>query len=116
MGRTARNCSKRHGAQFVLEFDEQGYLPEALCNYLLRLGWGHGDVECWAARKRSGCSTSRRRPRPGRMDYAKLNYLNGVYIRKADDERLAREVMQRLARHPGPTLDDASSAGRASAG
>ena len=39
-GADGAKLSKRHGAQFVLEFREQGYLPEALCNYLLRLGWG----------------------------------------------------------------------------
>ena len=44
-GPDGAKLSKRHGAQFVLEFREQGYLPEALCNYLLRLGWSHGDVE-----------------------------------------------------------------------
>ncbi len=44
-GADGAKLSKRHGAVSVLEFREQGYLPEALCNYLLRLGWGHGDVE-----------------------------------------------------------------------
>ena len=44
-GADGAKLSKRHGAVSVLEFREQGYLPEALCNYLLRLGWGHGDAE-----------------------------------------------------------------------
>jgi len=44
-GPDGAKLSKRHGAQFALEFRELGYLPEALCNYLLRLGWAHGDVE-----------------------------------------------------------------------
>ena len=44
-GPDGTKLSKRHGAQFALEFREQGYLPEALANYLLRLGWGHGDLE-----------------------------------------------------------------------
>ena len=44
-GADGAKLSKRHGAVSVLEFREQGFLPEALCNYLLRLGWGHGDVE-----------------------------------------------------------------------
>jgi glutamyl-tRNA synthetase len=44
-GADGAKLSKRHGAVSMLEFREQGYLPEALCNYLLRLGWGHGDLE-----------------------------------------------------------------------
>ncbi len=97
-GPDGTKLSKRHGAQFVMEFDQQGYLPEALCNYLLRLGWGHGDVEVLDRDElirlfdMDGVGRA-----PGRMDYAKLNYLNGVYIRHADDERLTREVLRRLA-------------------
>ena len=44
-GADGAKLSKRHGAQFALEFRDQGFLPEALCNYLLRLGWSHGDLE-----------------------------------------------------------------------
>jgi glutamyl-tRNA synthetase len=97
-GADGTKLSKRHGAQFVLEFDEQGYLPEALCNFLLRLGWGHGDVEVLDRDESirlfdlDGVGRA-----PGRMDYAKLMYLNGVYIRQADDERLTRDVLRRLA-------------------
>ncbi|HLJ06853.1 MAG TPA: glutamate--tRNA ligase [Acetobacteraceae bacterium] len=98
-GPDGTKLSKRHGAQFVLEFDEQGYLPEALNNFLLRLGWGHGDVEVLdreeAIRLFDLDGVGRA---PGRMDYAKLSFLNGVYIRHADDERLTREVLRRLAR------------------
>ena len=97
-GPDGTKLSKRHGAQFVLEFDEQGYLPEALNNFLLRLGWGHGDVEVLdreeAIRLFDLDGVGRA---PGRMDYAKLSYLNGVYIRQADDERLTRDVLRRLA-------------------
>jgi glutamyl-tRNA synthetase len=110
-GPDGAKLSKRHGAQFALEFREQGYLPEALCNYLLRLGWGHGDVEVLdreeAIRLFDLDGVGRA---PSRMDYAKLNYLNGVYIRQADDERLTRDVIQRLASRPGLVLDDASVA------
>jgi glutamyl-tRNA synthetase len=98
-GADGAKLSKRHGAVGVMEFHEQGYLPEALCNYLLRLGWGHGDEEI-VPRDRAielfdlkdvGRAASR-------MDYAKLNHLNGVYLRQADDERLAEEVLRRLAK------------------
>jgi glutamyl-tRNA synthetase len=109
-GPDGAKLSKRHGAQFALEFREQGYLPEALCNYLLRLGWGHGDIEVLdrddAIRLFDLSGVGRA---PSRMDYAKLNYLNGVHIRRTDDERLLREVMQRLAQQPGLVLDDAAA-------
>ncbi|GGG22845.1 glutamate--tRNA ligase 2 [Caldovatus sediminis] len=98
-GPDGTKLSKRHGAVSVLEFREQGYLPEAMCNYLLRLGWGHGDEEV-VPRERAirifdladiGRS-------PSRMDYAKLTHLNGIYLRQADDDRLVREVLERFAK------------------
>src|SRR5690242_10203956 len=97
-GADGAKLSKRHGAVSALEFREEGYLPEALCNYLLRLGWGHGDAEvidrAEAVRLFDLDGVGRA---PSRMDYAKLTNLNGIYIRHADDDRLTREVLQRLA-------------------
>ena len=97
-GADGAKLSKRHGAVSVLEFREQGYLPEALCNYLLRLGWGHGDVEVLdrdeAIRLFDLDGVGRA---PSRMDYAKLTNLDGIYIRQADDDRLTKEVLDRLA-------------------
>ena len=97
-GPDGTKLSKRHGAQFVMEFHAQGYLPEALGNFLLRLGWGHGDVEVLdrdeAIRLFDLDGVGRA---PGRMDYARLAHLNGIYIRQADDERLTQEVLERLA-------------------
>jgi glutamyl-tRNA synthetase len=104
-GPDGAKLSKRHGAQFALEFREQGYLPEALCNYLLRLGWAHGDVEVLDRAEAirlfdlSGVGRA-----PSRMDYAKLLHLNGVYIRRADDDALTRDVLRRLAHRPGLAL------------
>ncbi|MFN3448584.1 MAG: glutamate--tRNA ligase [Roseococcus sp.] len=98
-GADGAKLSKRHGAVSVLEFREQGYLPEALCNYLLRLGWGHGDEEIIPRERAekifdlSGVGRA-----PSRMDYAKLAHLNGVYLRRADPDALLPEVMRRLAR------------------
>ncbi|MDP3419220.1 glutamate--tRNA ligase [Falsiroseomonas sp.] len=98
-GADGAKLSKRHGAVGALEFAEQGFLPEALCNYLLRLGWGHGDEEI-VPRDRAielfdlkdvGRAASR-------MDYAKLTHLNGVYIRAAEDDRLVRDVLMRFAK------------------
>ena len=97
-GADGAKLSKRHGAVSVTEFREQGFLPEALCNYLLRLGWGHGDDEILSREQAialfdfGGVGHA-----PSRMDYAKLTFLNGVWLRQADDERLTREVLHRLA-------------------
>ena len=97
-GADGAKLSKRHGAVSVLEFREQGFLPEAVCNYLLRLGWGHGDEEVIdrenAIRLFDIDAVGRA---ASRMDYAKLTHLNGIYLRAADDTRLTDEVMTRLA-------------------
>ncbi len=82
--------SKRKGAASVEEYRDMGYLPEALCNYLLRLGWGHGDDEIISREQAiewfdlDGIVKS-----PARWDYNKLNFLNAHYIKLADNERLA---------------------------
>ncbi|MDE2198828.1 MAG: glutamate--tRNA ligase [Rhodospirillales bacterium] len=105
-GADGAKLSKRHGAQSVTEFRDQGFLPEALCNYLLRLGWAHGDAEILSRDEAialfdlDGVGRS-----PGRMDYTRLTQLNGVWIRRADDDRLTAETMQRLAGHPALVLD-----------
>jgi glutamyl-tRNA synthetase len=97
-GPDGAKLSKRHGALGVDAYrDELGFLPEAVSNYLLRLGWGHGDDEIisreqaieWFDLDHVGKS-------PSRFDFKKLENLNGHYIREADDERLAGLVAQRL--------------------
>lgn len=98
--------SKRHGALGVDAYRDMGYLPEALRNYLLRLGWSHGDDEIisteqaveWFDLDKVGQSAAR-------FDYAKLESLNGHYIREADDRRLTDLVVERLACDPALTLD-----------
>jgi glutamyl-tRNA synthetase len=104
-GADGAKLSKRHGAQFALEFRDQGFLPEALCNYLMRLGWSHGDLEivgrAEAIRLFDIVDVNRG---ASRMDYAKLINLNGIYIRQAGDDRLTREVLERLAHRPGLCL------------
>ncbi|MBW4092940.1 MAG: glutamate--tRNA ligase [Proteobacteria bacterium] len=98
-GADGAKLSKRHGAVSVLEFREQGYLPEAVCNYLLRLGWGHGDTEVIGRDAAIGLFDLAGVGRAAsRMDYAKLTHLNGIYLRAADDDRLAHDVQERLAR------------------
>ena len=107
-GADGAKLSKRHGAVSVLEFRHQGFLPEALCNYLLRLGWGHGDTEIISREEAvklfdlGGVGRA-----ASRMDYAKLTHLNGVYLRAADDERLTEEVLAHLSDRPGLVLSQA---------
>jgi len=106
-GPDGAKLSKRHGAQSVVEFRDLGYLPEALCNYLLRLGWGHGDAEILSRDEQiklfdiDGIGRS-----PSRMDYKKLDHLNGVWLRQADDQRLTDDVLARLTGRDGITVDD----------
>jgi glutamyl-tRNA synthetase len=97
-GADGAKLSKRHGALGVDAYrDEMGILPEALFNYLLRLGWGHGDDEFisreqaveWFDIADVGKS-------PARFDLAKLLNLNGHYLREADDARLAALVAGKL--------------------
>jgi glutamyl-tRNA synthetase len=97
-GADGAKLSKRHGALGVDAYrDELGVLPEALNNYLLRLGWGHGDEEIISRERAtevfdlSGVGRS-----PSRFDTKKLMNLNGHYIREADDARLTDLVAQRL--------------------
>ena len=110
-GADGTKLSKRHGAQFALEFREQGFLPEALCNYLLRLGWSHGDLEIIgrdeAIRLFDIVDVNRG---PSRMDYAKLTNLNGIYIRHTDDDGLTRNVLERLAHRPDLSLGSHAAA------
>jgi len=97
-GADGAKLSKRHGALGVEAYrDELGFLPEAIGNYLLRLGWGHGDNEIisreqaieWFELSGVGRSASR-------FDFKKLENLNGHYIREADDDRLAALVGRRV--------------------
>ena len=96
-GADGAKLSKRHGAVSILEFREQGFLPEALCNYLLRLGWGHGDAEFLSREEQVQLFTLEGVGRAAsRMDYAKRTHLNGMWLRQADDARLVQDVVQRL--------------------
>ncbi|HEY6816903.1 MAG TPA: glutamate--tRNA ligase [Croceibacterium sp.] len=102
-GSDGAKMSKRHGATGVEAYrDELGVLPEALFNYLLRLGWGHGDQEEFTAAEAcevfdlAGVGKS-----PSRFDLKKLQNLNGHYIRLADDARLAQLAADRI----GPEAD-----------
>ena len=96
-GADGAKLSKRHGALGVEAYRDMGYLPEALRNYLLRLGWAHGDEEIISTEKAiewfslEGVGKS-----PSRFDFVKLENLNGHYLREADDARLVELVIAGL--------------------
>jgi glutamyl-tRNA synthetase len=108
-GPDGAKLSKRHGALGVDAYREMGYLPEAIRNYLLRLGWSHGDAEIistaqavqWFDIDAVGRAAAR-------FDFAKLDSLNGHYIRIADDARLVALIAPRLERALGFALDEAA--------
>ena len=103
--------SKRHGAVGVDAYRDLGYLPEAMCNYLIRLGWSHGDNEiisteqaiAWFDLDAVGRS-------PARFDFAKLDNLNGHYIRIAANERLSGLVAERIEKMLGKPLSESHRA------
>jgi len=89
-GPDGTKLSKRHGAQAVGEFAEMGYLPEAMRNYLAKLGWGHGDDEIFSDEQAIAWFDIKDVVgAPARLDWAKLNHLNNHYIRVAEPARLA---------------------------
>ena len=105
-GSDGAKLSKRHGALGVEAYrDEMGILPEALFNYLLRLGWGYGDKEVVSRQEAielfdlGGVGKS-----PARFDIKKLQNLNGLYIREADDARLAALAAERIGPQADPVL------------
>ena len=106
-GPDGAKLSKRHGALGVEAYRDMGYLPEALRNYLLRLGWSHGDEEIistgkaieWFDLDAVGRSAAR-------FDFTKLANLNGHYIREADDDRLVGFVRPRMEAALGKPLDE----------
>jgi glutamyl-tRNA synthetase len=97
-GPDGAKLSKRHGAEATDAYRAMGYLPEAMRNYLVRLGWSHGDDEIistgqlieWFDLDAVGRS-------PARFDFAKLADLNGHYIRKASEDELIRRLKELLA-------------------
>lgn len=107
-GPDGAKLSKRHGALGVDAYRDMGYLPEAMRNYLLRLGWGHGDDEIISTEQAvswfdlSGIGRS-----PSRFDFAKLDSLNGHYMRQADDARLVALIVPLIESALGITLDEA---------
>ncbi len=107
LGPDGAKMSKRHGAASVEEYRDMGYLPEAIRNYLLRLGWSHGDDEIisdaqaikWFNLKNIGKS-------PSRFDFDKLEHINAHYIKEADNNRLIKLAKPFLKERHGIELDE----------
>ncbi|MDF1719522.1 MAG: glutamate--tRNA ligase [Minwuia sp.] len=96
-GADGAKLSKRHGALGVDAYREMGYLPEAVLNYLARLGWSHGDEEIFSMAQAAewfGLDAVGRGA--SRFDFARLENLNGHYLREADNDRLTVLVAERL--------------------
>ena len=89
VGADGQRLSKRHGAVSVLEYRDQGFLPEAMRNYLLRLGWSHGDQEVFSTEEMIGLFDLGEVNRAASaFDLDKLKWLNQHYIKEADADRL----------------------------
>lgn len=106
LGPDGAKLSKRHGATSVEEYRDMGYLPEAMRNYLTRLGWAHGDDEIFSTEQAiewfdlPGIGQS-----AARFDFEKLNYINAHYIKEAASSRLL-ELMVPLFEKRGLTVSD----------
>ncbi|MFV3128778.1 glutamate--tRNA ligase [Niveispirillum sp. KHB5.9] len=106
-GPDGAKLSKRHGALGIEAYRDMGFLPETMRNYLLRLGWGHGDAEIistaqaieWFTLEGIGRS-------PSRLDFAKMENLNAHYIREADDARLVTLTAPFIEAKIGRPLSD----------
>jgi glutamyl-tRNA synthetase len=105
-GPDGAKLSKRHGALGIDAYRDMGFLPEALRNYLLRLGWGHGDDEIISTRQAiewfdlTGVGRS-----PARFDIAKLTSLNAHYLRETPDRELLAVVLPRIEASLGSKVD-----------
>ncbi|MEW6679051.1 MAG: glutamate--tRNA ligase [Pseudomonadota bacterium] len=98
LGQDGERLSKRHGAVSVTQYRDEGFLPEALLNYLARLGWGHGDDEKFsAAQFVEWFEVNQVNHAAARFDGAKLSWLNQQYLKEADNARLAELVRPFLA-------------------
>jgi len=107
LGDDGTKLSKRHGAVSVMQYDEDGYLPEAVINYLARLGWSHGDEEVFSVEQFcSWFDLDHITPSAAQFNTDKLNWLNQHYLKLADNERIAALVRTRLEAR-GATVSDA---------
>ncbi len=111
LGDDGQKLSKRHGAVNVMEYEANGYLPEAIVNYLARLGWSHGDDEVFSRTQLvEWFDLDHITPSAAQFNTEKLNWLNAHYIKAADNARLAALVQKRFDERgvkvtPSPSLE-----------
>ncbi|WP_410171243.1 glutamate--tRNA ligase family protein [Castellaniella defragrans] len=103
LGPDGEKLSKRHGAVRVMEYDRMGYLPEAMVNYLARLGWSHGDDELFTREqvRANGSTRAISAASAAQWDPKKLNWVNAHALRALDPADLAARVAPRIARRGG---------------
>jgi len=110
LGPDGKRLSKRHGAASVLQYRDEGYLPQALLNYLVRLGWSHGDQEIFSIKEMTELfSLDAIHHSPAAINPEKLLWLNQHYIKSADNEFLANQLQfylqkQNIKTNGGPDL------------
>jgi glutamyl-tRNA synthetase len=109
LGEDGQKLSKRRGAVSVTAYEEAGYLPEAMLNYLARLGWSHGDEELFSrAQLVQWFDGEHLSKSPAQWDAAKLAWVNAHYIKQADDAKLAELVSAQFARRGLQVASDES--------
>ncbi|MEL7462587.1 MAG: glutamate--tRNA ligase [Pseudomonadota bacterium] len=106
-GPDGAKLSKRHGALGVEAYRDMGYLPEAMRNYLARLGWAHGDDEFFTTEQATEWfDLSSVGKSAARFDFKKLENLNGQHMRVADDARLAEAALALAAAQHGGAFEE----------
>lgn len=99
LGNDGQKLSKRHGAVSVMQYDDDGYLPEAVINYLARLGWSHGDEEVFSKQQfAEWFDLDHITPSAAQFNTEKLNWLNAHYIKQADNAYLVNDITKRLGK------------------
>lgn len=98
LGPDGRRFSKRHGAASVLEYQKEGYLPQALLNYLVRLGWSHGDQEVFSMEEMiQYFALEDVHSAPSAFNFEKLRWLNQQYLQAAESETLLEGLNEQFA-------------------
>ena len=99
LGDDGQKLSKRHGAVSVMQYHEDGYLPEAVLNYLARLGWSHGDDEIFSMQQFcEWFDLDHITPSAAQFNTEKLKWLNAHYIKQASNDYLVKDITERLAK------------------
>jgi glutamyl-tRNA synthetase len=113
LGPSGQKLSKRDGATSVVEYKKDGYLPQALCNYLVRLGWAHGDQEIFSQEEMiQFFSLDHIHASGAKFDIEKLNWVNGFYIKKLTTEEILHILYTNLEKDLKAVTSDWSDAQR----